>query len=181
MILTGNKFIPYVYTLGKQVIWVIVLLVLANLFIVTIFIVDGLSMVKALDDGDVVLVERLKYSLSQPERGDVVVVRYPGDPEKRNFVKRIIGLPGERIVVKGGVVTINGQQLTESYLSPILETDRDREVILKINEYYLLGDNRPVSNDSRVFGPVEKRFLIGRVVAVTFPISQAKIVSKIFY
>lgn len=177
----AKKVIYYLYALGKQAIWVMVALVLFNLFIVTIFIVDGISMVKVLDDGDVVLVERLKYSLARPQRGDVVVVRYPGDPEKRNFVKRIIGLPGEQIVVKGGVVTINGQRLVESYLSLTLETDRDRQAVLKDNEYYVLGDNRPISNDSRVFGPVEQRFFVGRVVAIAFPISQAKIVSKIFY
>lgn len=181
MIPSGHKLISYAYALGKQAIFFMVAVAVIHLFILTIFIIDGISMVKTLDDGQIVLVERIRYAFSQPRRGDVVVLHYPGDPENRTFVKRIIGLPGESIIVKGGRVFINHQELLEPYLGPDIETDRDREVTLGSQEYYVLGDNRPVSNDSRVFGPVEKRFLVGRVIAITIPINQAKIIPKVFY
>ena len=104
-----------------------------------------------------------------PERGQPVVVKYPGDPENKRYVKRVIGLPGEKIVISGGKVYINGDPLDERYLPVYFETEPDSNWDLGGEEYYLMGDNRANSNDSRYFGAVEKRFFIGRAIAIIFP------------
>lgn len=172
----------YIFSIGKYGLMFLVVISVIHGFIATLFLVDGESMAVTLQSGQWVMVDRLSYSLGQPNRGDIVIVKYPGDPEKRRFVKRVIGLPGETVLVKGGRVSINGQELTESYLRATIPIDRDIEQVqLGQGEYFVLGDNRPVSNDSRVFGAVPDRFVVGKVVAITYPLNNFQIVPKTFY
>jgi signal peptidase I len=99
----------------------------------------------------------------------VVVVRYPGDPDNRKYVKRVIGLPGERLQIFDGKIFINEKILEEYYLPYGVLTEPDKTYTLGENNYFLMGDNRPVSNDSRYFGPVEKRFIVGQATTIIFP------------
>lgn len=158
------------FDLAKWVILSIVVLVLVGSFWYTIFIVDGVSMEPNFNDREVVILDKTFFrGGKEPERGQSVVVQYPGDPENRRYVKRVIGLPGENLAISGGKVYINESLLDERYLPVYFVTEPEGSWSLKENEYFLMGDNRANSNDSRYFGPVEKRFFIGRAVAVIFP------------
>ena len=159
-----------VFDLFKWIILVIVVLVLVNKFLITIFFVDGLSMFPTLKDKELVLLQKNSYSgAGNPQRGDIVAVKYPGDPDHKRYVKRVVGLPGDKVSVVSGRVYINDQALSEDYLVPGLVTEPDGQWQIPDGSYFLMGDNRPGSNDSRYFGPVEKRFISGHAIAVIFP------------
>jgi len=171
----GNFFNKILYGGGvifdmcKWIILAVVLIILINKFWVSLFITDGASMEPNIHDKELVLLNVSKYSKAEPKRGDVVVVRYPGDPDNRKYVKRVIGLPGEKLEIKNGLVYINNKLLEEYYIALDVSTEPDKNVQLEPNKYYLMGDNRPFSNDSRYFGSVEKRFIVGQATTIIFP------------
>lgn len=158
-----------VFDLGKWVILSVVILVLINKFWVTIFVVDGMSMETYLHDKEIVLLSKNSYTSHDPKRGDIVVVNYPGDPAHKKYVKRVIGLSGEKISIRSSQVYINDIVLPEYYLSDNTLTEPDGEWKLSAKEFFLMGDNRPNSNDSRVFGSVEKRFFVGKATMIIYP------------
>jgi signal peptidase I len=152
--------------------WLLVLgivILILHYFIITIFIIDGLSMSPTFQSGEVGVLNKAVYSFSEPQRGDVVVVKYPGDPEHRRYVKRVVGMPGEKIEVIKGEVYIDGSLLIEGYLPIGTQTIEGGIWQLGNNDYFLMGDNRMNSNDSRYFGPVEKRFIIGKTTWILAP------------
>ena len=158
------------FDLTKWVILSIIVLVLIGSFWFSIFIVDGISMEPTFIDGEVVVLDKTFFRGKKiPKRGQPVVVQYPGDPENKRYVKRVIGLPYENVTISSGKVYINEELLDERYLPIYFETEPDGVWDLGDEEYYLMGDNRANSNDSRYFGQVEKRFFIGRAVAIIFP------------
>lgn len=157
------------FDMGKWIILVIVILVLIHRFFFSLFIVDGVSMEPNLHDKTVALMDKGAFSPLNLKRNDPVVVAYPGDPTKKTYVKRTIGLPGETVEIKNSEVFINGQQLSQNYLPAGTLTEPDGKWILSSDEYFMMGDNRENSNDSRVFGPIEKRFVLGKVIATVFP------------
>lgn len=143
---------------------------IVNSFWFTIFIVDGQSMEPSLHDGEVVLLNKSFIRRNKiPQRGDAVVVKYPGDPENKRYVKRVIALPNEFISIKDSRIYINNELLRESYISINISTYPEGVWQLKEGEYFLMGDNRENSNDSRYFGPVEERFFIGKAEQVILP------------
>ncbi len=155
---------------AKWIIFSLVVLVLVGSFWFSIFIVDGISMEPSFDDGGVVILDKtFSRSKEIPQRGQPVVVRYPGDPKNKRYVKRVIGLPFENISISSGKVYIDGVLLNERYIPVYFETEPDGVWDLNSEEFFLMGDNRANSNDSRYFGPVEKRFFIGRAVTIIFP------------
>lgn len=158
-----------IFDLTKWIIFIVVVLILINKFWLTIFIVDGLSMEPNLHDKEFVLLKVSAYNSSDPKRGDVVAVRYPGDPEHKKYVKRVIALPNETLAIKNGSVYINGAEILENYLPYGNTTVPAGNWQLKNDEYFLMGDNRINSNDSRYFGAVEKRFLSGQATTIIFP------------
>lgn len=158
-----------VFDMCKWIILLAVAVILINKFWLTVFIVDGESMEPNMHDKELILLKVSSYNSSNPKRGDVVVVRYPGDPDNRKYVKRVIGLPGERLQIFDGKIFINEKVLEEYYLPYGTLSEPDKTYSLKDNEYFLMGDNRPVSNDSRYFGGVEKRFIIGKATTIIFP------------
>ncbi len=158
-----------IFDLTKWIILLVVLIILINKFWITIFIVDGISMEPNLHDKELVMLNVSSYNSAEPKRGDVVVVKYPGDPDHRKYVKRVIGLPGEKIALVNGGVYINGKLLEEYYLPYGITSDPDQTWQLSSKEYFLMGDNRPNSNDSRYFGAVEKRFIVGKAITIIFP------------
>jgi len=118
-------------------------------------------------DGAVLSVNKVAYVTGAPERGDVVAMFFPGETQKR-FIKRIVALPGETITVFQGQVFINNQPLDEDYLVPGVVTIPDQKRTLVTGEYFVMGDNRANSSDSRAWGPVPESFIIGKAVSRLF-------------
>ncbi len=144
------------------------LIVLFRTFIFQNYIVEGQSMLNTLFPGERLIVSRLHYLVSDPQRGDVIVLQYPLQPE-RDFVKRIIGLPGETVVIGNGQVLIDGQPLPpEDYVEFPSGTNME-PTQLSSKEYFVMGDNRAGSSDSRSWGPLEAHHIIGKAWLVYFP------------
>jgi signal peptidase I len=145
----------------RETIIFFLLLILTHTFVATIIVVDGTSMIPNLKDREIIVLNKLSRNLTL-KRGEIVVFHYPGDP-RRNYIKRVIGLPGEKVEIKDGILYINDNPLKEEYLPPEFRTETPNQTHLKVQEgsYLVLGDNRPGSNDSRYFGPVEQRFIVG--------------------
>ncbi len=134
-------------------------------------VVRGSSMSPGIEDGDRILVEPWSYMLGEADRGDVIVLRYPLDPSV-DYIKRVIGLPGDRVTLADGYVWVNGELLSEPYVDDV---DRSSYLSTVIDEghYFVLGDNRPRSSDSREFGLVPIEFVRGRVDLRLWPITRA--------
>jgi signal peptidase I len=128
--------------------------------------VDSFSMEPTLQKGNFVIVNKIAYQLGSPGRGDIVVFRYPPNPSEQ-YIKRIIGLPGEQVNINGGQVYINGEILIEPYLSD--STMRGGEWQVPAESYFVLGDNRNNSSDSRVWGMVPEENLIGKAMVIYWP------------
>ncbi len=142
---------------------------LGVMFLFQPFKVEGASMQPALVDHERILVNKLIYRLRPVERGDVVVFWFPGDPH-RSFVKRVIGVPGDRVTIRNGQVFVNGDVLDEPYLiSPHRRGDHHRPVTVREGHYFVLGDHRTVSNDSRAWGQVPERLILGKAVLRYWP------------
>lgn len=146
-------------------------------FIAAPFIVSGTSMLPTFQDLNYLIIDRLSYDFEEPQRGDVVVFRLPQNTS-RDLIKRVIGLPGETILVNGNSITIvndahpEGFTLSEPYLSQEnLGGPTNVRMTLKSDEYFVLGDNRRVSADSRIWGPLPKSDIVGRVFVRLFPFS----------
>ena len=144
-------------------------------FIAQPFIVRGASMEPSFEDREYLVIDELSFYFRIPGRGEVLVFRYPRDP-RQFFIKRVIGLPGERIEIKNGRIKIyddnnpQGFVLEESYLNPLgRPTHPDVAMTLGQDEYFVLGDNRDFSSDSRVWGPLNRNFIIGRAVFRAWP------------
>ena len=155
----------------------IIIVVPIRIFIAQPFIVSGSSMVPTFQDGQYLVVDEISYILGTPKRDDVVIFRNPND-EKIFFIKRIIGLPGETVDVNSAenkVTIINkehpqGFSLDQSFIKNIGGIDGHR--VLGNNEYYVMGDNRPASSDSRYWGVVPKDLMIGRVLLRLLPFNK---------
>lgn len=133
-------------------------------------VVRGSSMMPGILDGDRILVEPWSYVLDDVERGDVVVMQYPLDPNV-DYIKRIIGLPGDRVSFAHGRVWVNGEILDEPYVAHVDFSDYE-EFQVDSGHYFVLGDNRPRSSDSREFGQVPSRYVRGRVDLRLWPLSR---------
>jgi len=136
-----------------------------------ISVVRGGSMEPGVQDGDRILKEPWSYTFSEPERGDVVILRYPLDPSI-DYIKRIIGVPGDRVFLAGGCLWLNRELVGEPYVA---EVDRSSYINLTVgpSEYFVLGDNRPRASDSREFGLVPRKYIRGRVDMCLWPLSRA--------
>ena len=142
------------------------------------FRVEGTSMEPSVHPGQYVLVDKVSYRLGQPQRGDVIVFNYPLAAD-RDFIKRIIGLPGETVSVAGGVVSVNGQPIAEPYIAaPSAATG---SWTLNADEYFVMGDNRNSSSDSRSWGPLARQYLIGKAVVIYWPPSNWGLVPHYTY
>lgn len=146
-------------------------------FIAQPFIVRGASMEPNFYDREYLVIDELSYFLREPQRGEVVVFRYPLSP-REYFIKRVIGLPGETVEVQNSAVTVfntehpDGFRLTEPYLPSDLQFRGTIRFTLEESEYVVLGDNRPQSSDSRSWGALERRFITGRAVFRAWPVQR---------
>lgn len=158
------------YELTKWLIVGVIFLFLVHFFVATLIIVDGASMEPNFHTNEVIGVNRWQYLFGLPERGDVSVIKFPGDPEHKKYIKRIIGIPGDTLTIKDNVVSINDKKINEQYLPANTKTAPNLTRVLKANEYFLMGDNRTNSSDSRIWGVADKRYLIGKAWVVIWPI-----------
>src|SRR5215831_9034171 len=134
--------------------------------------VEGTSMMPSLQDQERIFVNKFVYRLEPIERGDIIVFRYPRDPSK-SFIKRVVGLSGDRIRIDRGEVYVNGKQLVEDYVpEPYSDLRSYSEIVVPPNSYYVLGDHRSMSNDSRDFGPVDASFTYGKAVFGYWPMDK---------
>jgi signal peptidase I len=131
--------------------------------------VEGTSMMPGLADQERIFINKYAYRLGNIERGDVVVFRYPGDPSK-NYIKRVVGIPGDRIEIFRGDVVVNGNRLEEPYVLMQFRDERSMsELTVPEDEYFVLGDHRNLSSDSRDFGVVEREAIFGKAVFAYWP------------
>jgi len=132
--------------------------------------VEGTSMAPLLSDQERIFINKFVYRFEPIERGDVVVFWYPLDRSK-SFIKRVIGLPGETVEIRQGAVYVDGKLIPEPYVPSQYEDLSDfGPVTVKPDSYFVMGDHRISSNDSRVFGPVESRYIYGRAVFAYWPV-----------
>ncbi|MFH0791868.1 MAG: signal peptidase I [bacterium] len=168
-----NKISNTIWETVKVVGLAILIVVPIRYFLFQPFFVQGQSMEPNLETGDYLIIDEISYRFNNPTRGDIVVLKYPSDPSQR-FIKRIIGLPEETIDIADGkiVVTKGGttKQLDESaYILLPFGTTGSVHVTLKDNEYFVMGDNRAVSFDSRRWGPLPRNMIIGRAFFRAWP------------
>src|SRR5947209_17361355 len=132
--------------------------------------VEGTSMAPSLSDQERIFINKFVYHVGQIQRGDVVVFWYPLDRSK-SFIKRVIGLPGEEIEIRQGMLYVDGQAIAEPYVPPQYEDISDfGPVRVPDDSYFVMGDHRISSNDSRVFGPVASRYIYGRAAFAYWPV-----------
>lgn len=154
------------------------------MFLFRPFQVKGESMYPNFQDKEYVLTNLIGLKFGKLKLGDVVIFKAPPDPDK-DFIKRVIGVPGDKLMVKNGTVYLNGQQLNESvYLSGDIKTiggaflQENEEVTVGPNEYFVMGDNRPESSDSREWGFVPQGNVIGMSFLIYWPVSKLEVVSN---
>ena len=170
---TGKGLLKDLFTLAFLIVVVVIPI---RLFIISPFVVDGESMHPTFENLDYLIVDEAIYDFQAPARGDVIVFRYPGNPSIF-YIKRIIGLPGETVSITHGAVTITTVKGTSFALNEPYIVNEDatytKKVTLGTDEYFVMGDNRPNSSDSRVWGPLPRANIIGRVDLRLLPITKA--------
>ena len=165
------SFFLFVWEILKIVFIALVIVIPIRYFLFQPFIVKGQSMEPNFEDSNYLIVDELSYRFRDPQRGEVVVFRYPRNVSQR-FIKRIIGLPGEKIEIEASVVMVDGKILDESeYFPSGVQTLGNIQISLDENEYFVLGDNRISSFDSRQWGTLPRKNIIGRVYFRAWPIT----------
>ena len=149
-------------------------------FIVQPFLVSGASMEPNFSGGNYLLIDEVTYRFQKPQRGDVVVFRYPGD-NKTFYIKRMIGLPGERLIIKDGKVSADDKILQESYLTDTVKTLGNIDRLLGQDEFFVLGDNRYYSFDSRQWGILPRKNIVGLVRLRLFPLNKLELFKSLTY
>jgi signal peptidase I len=182
-----KKYIPFVWEIVKIAVIAFIIVAPIRYFLFQPFIVSGASMAPNFATGDYLIIDEISYRFSEPQRGDVIVFNagfiqgYAG----QRFIKRIVGLPGETVnvtngqvqIIKDGKVTV----LNEKYLPADLKTYGDRNITLKADEYFVLGDNRNYSYDSRMWGVAPRKDIIGKALLRILPITSFSEISRPAY
>jgi len=182
-----KKYLAVVWEFLQIIVIAAIIVLPIRYYIFQPFIVKGDSMVPNFHSGDYLIVDQISYRFSNPLRGDVIVFRYPLDGSQK-FIKRIIGLPGETIEVKDGKIKITSKDKNTTfildeklYLPDLFSTSGNTKITLKDNEYFVMGDNRQFSYDSRAWGVMPKKNLIGRAIFRLLPITQLSYISTPLY
>ena len=174
---TSSRFLAEVWEIAKVLLISAAVVLPIRYFIVQPFIVRGASMEPNFEDREYLIIDEISYYLREPQRGEPIVFHYPKDP-RQFFIKRVIGLPGERVNIQKGKIMIfnarypDGFTMDEQYLNPGRLTHPDSAITLGLHEYFVLGDNRDFSSDSRVWGPLDRKFMVGRVVFRAWPVAR---------
>ena len=172
-----KNWLNFIWEILKIVIISLAIIIPIRYFLIQPFFVKGASMEPNFLDGDYLIVDEISYHFDAPQRGDVIIFRYPLDPSQF-FIKRVIGLPGEKVKVMDDHVFINDELLDEAKYLQGVDTAGNVEVTLGSDEYFVLGDNRQASSDSRRWGEVNKKFIIGRAWLRAWPFNRLGIVNK---
>ena len=160
--------------------------VVVYLFIIQPHEVKGSSMEPNFQNNEYIITDKLSYRFGHPQRGDVIIFKAPVNPDV-DYIKRIVGLPGETVAISGGKVYINGKLLNESYLNDMTPLfpggfmDEGVEIEIPPEHYFVMGDNRPHSSDSREFGPIPENLIIGRAVFRYWPVDELGLVPQVNY
>jgi len=177
----GGKIFPLLREILEVVVISLLIVVPIRYFLVQPFFVKGASMEPNFKDGEYLIVDEISYRLGEPKRGDVIVFKYPLDPSQY-YIKRIVGLPKETVEIKDGKITIfnnlypDGLILNEAYLPQGLATNSNAEARLGSKEYFVLGDNRTSSFDSRRWGTLSRENIIGRAALRAWPFASAQLI-----
>jgi signal peptidase I len=170
---------PWFISLGALVLDVALAVVVAAFIIVFLYQpvrVEGTSMLPNLEDQDRLFVNKMAFRVGEIHRGDVVVFEYPRDHTK-SYIKRVIGLPGDRVAIDHGRVYVNGKRLDEPYVpARFADDDSQPELLIRPGEFFVMGDHRNISFDSRSFGPVSRDLIFGKAAFVYWPMDQAGVV-----
>jgi len=182
--LSGFKYwLDFIWEIAKIVIISLAIIIPIRYFLIQPFFVQGASMEPNFEDGDYLIVDEISYRFEAPQRGDVIIFRYPLD-QSEFFIKRVIGLPGETIKIQDGRVFVYNQEnpqgmiLNESQYLPDAYTAGDMEVTLNPGEYFVLGDNRGSSSDSRRWGVLPRGLIIGKAWIRAWPVSRIKLIEN---
>jgi signal peptidase I len=179
-----KNFFSFLFETAKIVILAVIIVVPIRYFIFQPFFVQGMSMEPNFHNEDYLIVDEITYRFRDPQRGEVVVFKYPQGPTQR-YIKRIIGLPGETIVIENGQISIIDENkefiLDESGYLPDAYTGGEIRASLSENEYFVLGDNRDFSSDSRRWGALSREFIVGKVYLRAWPFTAlAKIEAPVY-
>ena len=175
--ISGFKYwLDFAWEILKIVVISLAIIVPIRYFLIQPFFVKGASMEPTYLDGDYLIIDEISYRFETPKRGEVIIFRYPLDPTQF-FIKRVVGLPGETVKVENGKVIIEEQSgnsfiLDESQYLHGVTTAGNVETTLEDNEYFVLGDNRNASSDSRRWGEVNKKLIIGRAWLRAWPFNR---------
>ena len=152
----------------------VVLAVIIRVFLFQPFFIPSESMAPTLTEGDRIIVSKIHYRLGSPKRGEIVVFKYPVNPEK-DFIKRVIGLPGETLEIRESKLYINGEFVEQPFLPPGLSYGSYGPVTIPQGQYFMMGDNRNNSEDSRFWGMLPKENVIGKTLLIYWPLNRVQI------
>ncbi len=178
-----KKILTLFFDLIESTVVALSIFVIIYLFLVQPHQVTGASMDPTFHDGEYILTDKITYRFQEPQRGDVIVFKAPRNPDF-DYIKRIIGVPGDTVLISGGAVFVNGNKLNENYIQsetlilPGQYIKEEQEFKINNNEYFVLGDNRSHSSDSRQWGTVPKKDIIGRVFFRYWPPNKFGVIKK---
>ena len=183
----NSSFFPEILEIIKIVLISLIIIIAIRTYVMQPFFVSGKSMEPNFHDGDYLIVDELSYRLDEPKRGDVIIFRYPRNT-KEFFIKRIVGLPEERVEIKDSKITIYNSEnqkvitLDENIYIPLdTKTTGNYNISLKNDEYYVLGDNRNASADSRIWGVLEEHFIVGKAWIRAWPFGDFSVFEGVKY
>ena len=172
-----EEVLSFFWEVVKIVVISLVIIIPVRYYLFQPFFVKGASMEPTFNDGDYVLIDEISYSFRDPQRGEVMIFRSPQD-HSQFFIKRVVGLPGEQIQIKDNRVFIYNKQNPEGitldeteYLDPNTQTLGNLRINIDNNEYFVLGDNREFSSDSRSWGPLHTKYIIGKMLWRVFSLN----------
>ena len=180
-----KSFLRILYEIIKTVAFIVLVFIVVRYFLIQPFLVDGNSMEPNFHDNEYLLIQKISYRFKEPARGDVVIFHPP--QKSVYYIKRVVALPGEKIVINEDKVMIynkerpDGFELNESYVKQYEQTNGDLSQTLKSDEYFVMGDNRENSSDSREFGPIDHKNIAGKVFVTIFPFSDFGTIKPIQY
>ena len=166
-----DELLAWTRTLASAMVYAVLIIT----FLFPIARVDGQSMAPTLEDHDRLFVNKLQYRFASPQRGDIVMLYYPVDPDKM-FVKRVIAEPGDTLRIVDGRVFVNGGAMRDEFVAPEYRSHDDwGPAVVPEGYYYVMGDHRNNSSDSRQWGPVPKKYIVGKIQARWWPVPHARV------
>jgi signal peptidase I len=178
-----KKVLASVFDFLQSIVVVMAIMVMVYLFIMSPQEISGQSMYPTFENGEYILTNKIEYKIHEPQRGDVVVFKSPQNKDI-DYIKRIIGIPGDQVSLQNGKYVVNGIILTETYLPQDLRTfagnflKEGGTIIVPPNQYFVSGDNRPHSLDSREFGTIPKEDIIGKALFRYWPLDRAGLIKR---